>query len=665
MIIGIAFIGFLILSLCAVLFRNLIFVHEFIYAGCMFVTLILVIDGICHIGIKDISTIVLPFGLPWLNAHFCLDSISIFFLIALNIPMALASLFGIGYGGHVPYSSRVTPLFPLFLFGMNCVLVADDVFVFLVSWEFMSLTSWLLILSNHTNLETRKAALIYIVMATFGTFCLLSAFGLMMTADNGDYSFFTMKTIHLSSITGVLVVLLTLLGTGSKAGLIPLHAWLPLAHPAVPSHISALMSGVMTNVAIYGVIRILYDLHGNVDWQCGFIIMALGAITAALGIFYAIMQRDLKTILAYSTIENVGIIFIAIGLTLAFRDYGKDSLSTLSLVAALYHVINHALCKSLLFFGSGAVLYATGERDLDKLGGLLKRMPITGLTFLIGSCAISTLPPLNCFVSEWLIFQSLFNAPTVDHWAMRFGVPVIIIAMALASALTAVCFVRAFGIVFLGRPRSHEARHAIEVPISMRIAMIILTFLCLCLGLIPLTMTREIASIIEPMVHFKLFISGLGWPWLSLINITSGSYSATIILMIELILIGITIFIIRYFGIGKIRRAPAWDCGHNEDICNSQYSSDSFSQPLRRIFGSIIFRAREEIEMPQPGELISSKFSVSMIDPIWKYLYLNIMKTIDAIADRVNIIQFMTVRNYLLLMFITLVLLLLVVALRQ
>lgn len=667
MIIGSALCALLLLGLCAILLNRFARVHELIYAGCLVVSTVLAVDGIFHIamaGQEEIPSTVLPFGLPWMRAHFRLDSLSSFFLVAINLPAALASLFGIGYGSHVPHAARVTPLFPLFLFGMNGVLIADDAFVFLVSWEFMSLSSWLLVLSDHTNAEARRAAMVYLVMAVFGTFCLLPAFGLL-AGPSGGYTFAAMRSAHLSTLAGGVVVLLALLGAGSKAGLVPLHAWLPLAHPAAPSHVSALMSGVMTKVAIYGLIRILYDLRGDVGWQWGFVLMVTGAVSAALGVLYALMQRDLKTLLAYSTVENVGIVFIALGLALAFRDHGEIILSALCMVAALYHVVNHALFKTLLFLGSGAILRATGERNLDRLGGLLNRMPVTGACFLIGACAISALPPLNGFVSEWLVFQGLFKGPTVAHWAMRFGVPVVGVAMALAAAFAASCFVRAFGIAFLGRPRSPEAKAATDAPLSMQLAMAIPAFLCFCLGVIPVTVTTGIAAAVEPLVGIKLPTALLGWPWLSPVSLTAGSYSATMVLLTGAALMVTTLLVVRYFGSARIRRSPIWDCGHPEDIVNAQYSADSFAQPLRRVFGSVVFRAKEEVEMPPPGETAPARFTLSLIDPVWDGLYLRIVKLVDLIADKVNMLQFLTVRRYLLMMFLTLVLMLLVVAVRQ
>jgi formate hydrogenlyase subunit 3/multisubunit Na+/H+ antiporter MnhD subunit len=667
MIIGSAMIFLLGLGIAAVAGRRLAAIHMFVNACCCAVTLVLTTDAATYLmgaAQGHIPTAVLPFGLPWMSAHFRLDSLSAFFLMAINIPAALASLYAIGYSHHLPDPGRVTPLFPLFLFGMNGVLVADDAFVFLVAWEFMSLSSWLLVLSDHKSDQARHAASVYLIMAAFGTFCLLAAFGLM-AGTGGTYDFATIRAHHAAGTAAAAVVLLALLGAGSKAGLVPLHAWLPLAHPAAPSHVSALMSGVMTKVALYGLIRILFDLCPAVGWEWGFVMMVAGGLTAVLGIFYALMQRDLKTLLAYSTVENIGVVVIALGLAAAFRDHGETELAALALVAALYHILNHSLFKSLLFMGAGAVIAATGQRDLDKLGGLFNRMPVTGLCFLVGACAISALPPLNGFVSEWLVFQALFHGPTVAHWAMRFGVPVVGVMMALAAAFAASCFVRAFGVAFLGRPRTDAARIAEDAPLTMQVAMALPALFCLVLGIFPVMVSTGIASVVEPLIKVKLPSAILGWPWLSPVSATAGSYSATMVMLTGIALAITTILVVHHFGTRKLRRAPAWDCGHPEELPNAQYSADSFSQPARRVFGATVFSARETVEMPPPGDISPARFSVRMVDPVWDGLYQGIIRTVQWLADRVDRLQFLTVRQYLLMMFWTLVLLLLVVALRS
>ena len=358
----------------------------------------------------------MPIGLPWLGAHFRLDALASFFLVVVNLGGAAASLYGLGYGHHEPAPHRVLPFFPAFLAGMNLVVLADDAFSYLLCWEFMSLASWALVMAHHRETGNAKAGYVYLVMASFGTLALLLAFGLL-AGPAGDYGFAAIRAAQHTPYVATLVLILMLLGAGSKAGLVPLHVWLPLAHPAAPSHVSALMSGVMTKVAIYGFIRVVFDLLGPPTWSASVIVLFLGGITAVMGILYAMMEKDLKRLLAYSTIENVGIIFVSLGLALAFQANGLKLAAALAFTAALFHVLNHSFFKSLLFFGAGAVLTSTGERDMDKLGGLIHRMPLTSFVFLVGCVAISALPPFNGFVSEWLIFQAVLQSPELPQWA--------------------------------------------------------------------------------------------------------------------------------------------------------------------------------------------------------------------------------------------------------
>ncbi|MGH6929503.1 MAG: proton-conducting transporter membrane subunit, partial [Dongiaceae bacterium] len=424
-------------------------------------------------------TLVLPIGLPSLEAgyrletHFRLDSLSAFFLLVVGLAGPAVSLFAIGYGHHEPEPARVLTFYPLFLAGMVLVPIADDAFAFLVAWEFMSLASWFLVLASHRQDEARRAAYVYLVMASMGTAALLLAFGLL-SGIAGDYRFAAIRGGQVSNLSAALVVVLTLVGAGSKAGLVPLHAWLPLAHPAAPSHVSALMSGAMTKIALYAIIRILFELVGPVGWWVGTLLLVVGAASAVMGVLYGLFQRDLKTLLAYSTVENVGIIAIGLGLALLFRADGKPVLAALALTAALFHCVSHALLKSLLFCGAGAVLSATGLRDIEKLGALIHRMPVTAVAFLIGAAGLSALPPLNGFVSEWLTFQAILAGAQLDLWALKFGIAVIGALLALTAALAAALFVRAYGIVFLGRPRSAEASRASEGLPTMRTALVLL-----------------------------------------------------------------------------------------------------------------------------------------------------------------------------------------------
>ena len=305
------------------------------------------------------QTISLPIGLPWLGAHFRLDPLAAAFLIVVNLGGATASLYGLGYGRHEDEPARVLPFFPAFLAGMNLVVLADDAFTFLLTWEFMSLTSWALVMAHHRQPGNARAGYIYLLMASLGTLSLLLGFGLL-AGPAGSYAFDAIRDTQLSPALASAVLALTLLGAGSKAGLVPLHVWLPLAHPAAPSHVSALMSGVMTKVAVYGFVRIVFDLMGPPTWWSGAVVLLFGGASAVLGVLHALMEHDLKRLLAYHTVENIGIIFIGLGLALAFAANDMRGAAALAMTAALFHVFNHSVFKSLLFFGSGAVLTLDG-----------------------------------------------------------------------------------------------------------------------------------------------------------------------------------------------------------------------------------------------------------------------------------------------------------------
>jgi len=659
--------GLLATGLVAPVFARAMFAHRLIYGLSFALAAVSAVTVIVHMLAPPSgpATLVLPIGLPWVKAHFRIDQLSAFFLLVVNLLGAAASWFAWLYGRHEAEPQRVLPFYPLFLAGMGLVAVADDAFVFLVAWEFMSLTSWLLVLATHRNPDTPRAAYLYIVMASAGTIALLLAFGLLAGAD-GDYSFAAIRARHLSPTLAAGVLFLTLLGAGSKAGLVPLHVWLPLAHPAAPSHVSALMSGVMTKIAIYGMVRILFDLAAQPQWWWGVVVLTLGGITALLGVLYALMEHDLKRLLAYHTVENIGIIVIGLGLALAFRANRLDALAALALTAALFHVLNHALFKSLLFLGAGAVQTATGERDMERMGGLIHRMPTTAFAFLVGSAAISALPPFNGFVSEWLTFQAIIEGSLLPQWLLKFAVPVVGAMLALAAALAAVCFVKVFGIVFLGRPRSEAAAEAREVGAAMLTPMVVLAGLCVAIGVLPagvLALLRPTVAALVPGGPTPL--AGTSWLMLVPLGPERSSYSGLIVLAAVTLLAGTLVFCIHRLASDKLRRSAAWDCGFVDPRPETQYTASSFAQPIRRIFGSVAFAARERIDMPAPGDPRPARFEVTMRDPAWDGIYAPIARAVLVLADRINVTQFLTVRRYLSLMFAALVLLLLVVALTQ
>ncbi|HEX6118945.1 MAG TPA: hydrogenase 4 subunit B [Dongiaceae bacterium] len=607
-----------------------------------------------------VAEVVLPLGLPWLGAHFRLDALSTLFLIVVNLGGAAASLYGIGYGRHETAPARVLPFFPAFLATMNLVVMADDAFSFLLSWEFMSLVSWALVMAHHREPENTRAGYIYLIVASFGTLCLMFAFGLM-AGSAGDDGFAEIRAVAPTSGLAALILVLALLGAGSKAGLVPLHVWLPLAHPAAPSHVSALMSGVMTKVAVYGFIRIVFDLLGPPAWWWSMVLLFFGSISALIGILSALMQQDLKRLLAFSTIENIGIIFIGLGLALGFGANAMEWAAALALTAALFHVFNHALFKSLLFLGAGAVLNATGLRDLDKMGGLIHRMPMTAFTFLAGAVAISALPPLNGFVSEWLTFQAVLVSPELPQWGLKVLVPTAGAIMALSAALVAACFVKVFGIAFLGRPRSMVVAAAKEVDRFSLAAMLGFVVLCLLAGLLPGLVIDAIAPAAEMLVGARLPVQA-HVPWLSIVPVadTRSSYNGLLVFAFIAASTSIAVVLIHRFASHALRRSAPWDCGFPDPNPATQYTGGSVAQPIRRVFGSLLFLAREQVEMPPPGDTGAARFRVEMRDLIWEIGYAPIAGAVGFAADRLNRMQFLTIRRYLSLVFLALIGLLLV-----
>lgn len=604
----------------------------------------------------------LPLGVPWIGAHFRMDALSSFFIAVVDLGAAVSSFYAIGYGRHEREPLRVLPFYPAFLAGMNLVLLAGDAFTFLVSWEFMSLSSWALVMAHHRDPGNLRAGYIYLLMASFGTLCLLLAFGLM-AGPAGGYTFETIRSAHYSGWIAALVLALVLLGAGSKAGLVPLHVWLPLAHPAAPTHVSALMSGVMTKVAVYAFIRVVFDLLGEPSWWSSMVVLALGGVTAVLGVLYALMQRDLKRLLAYSTVENIGIIYIGLGLALAFRANGAAAGAALALTAVLLHVLNHSLFKSLLFFGSGAVLGATGERDMERLGGLIHRLPVTAFAFLVGSVAISALPPLNGFVSEWITFQAILLSPDLPQWGLKFMIPAVGALLALSAALAAACFVRGYGITFLGRARSPVAERARETDRFSQGAMLLLALLCLLAGILPGILIDALAPVSQTLVGSRMPLQ-TDAPWLSIVPIAASrsSYNGLLVFLFIAASAWIAALVIHRFASHVVRRSPAWDCGYPDPSPLTQYSAGSFAQPIRRIYGATIFQARERIEMPAPGDIGPARFHVDLKDLVWDGLYAPIAGIVNFIADRLNHLQFLTIRRYLSLVFIALIGLLLVLA---
>jgi hydrogenase-4 component B len=419
----------------------------------------------------------------------------------------------------------------------------------------------------------------------------------------------------------------------------------------------------MTKVAVYGSIRILFDLIGAPAWWWGMAVLVIGGITAVMGVLYALMQHDLKRLLAYHTVENIGIIYIGLGLALAFKANGMALPAALAATAALFHVLNHMLFKSLLFFGAGAVLSATGERNMEHLGGLIHRMPATAFLFLTGCVAISALPPLNGFVSEWMTFQAILQSPELPQWGLKFAVPAVGALLALSAALAAACFVKAFGVTFLGRPRTPVAAQAHETDRWSLSAMAVFAALCLLAGILPGFVIDALAPAVHDLAGGRLPAQA-SIPWLSIVPIVDSrsSYNGLLVFIFATLSGTLTAFVIHRVASNAVRRGPAWDCGYPDAGTATQYSAASFAQPIRRVFGTV-FAVREASDMPPPGDARPARLVVDLRDLIYDWFYAPVALGVTFAAERLNHLQFLTIRSYLSLVFVALVSLLAVIAL--
>lgn len=605
------------------------------------------IAGLLALLQGGVITAELPFGLPWLPWQVRLDALSGFFLFVIGIVSLAVGLYGPAYVRGFEHDRESLPALGgftgLFLVGMLLVVLADDAFLFMVAWEVMSLASYFLVAFHHEQAANRRAALLYLIMAQLSGLLILLGFGVLAAFGEG-FSFEAMRAAEPSTAWAGVAFVLAFVGFGMKAGLVPLHAWLPEAHPVAPSHVSALMSGVMLKVAVYGFIRFVFDLIGEVHWQWGVAVLAVGSVSALLGVLYALMQHDLKRLLAYHSVENIGIIFIGLGLSLLYLATGHTTLGVLALVAALYHTVNHALFKGLLFLGAGAILHSTHERDLEQMGGLLRRMPWTGLFFLVGCISISALPPFNGFVSEWLTFQSALQAWRLDSGVLRSLVPVAAAMLALTGALAAACFVKVYGVAFLGRARSRHVRRARPVPLGMRAGQGLLATMCLVLGVLPTPVIGLIRAVPEQILGAGLpRAAAHGWLWLTPVAAETASYSAPLVVAVLVVLTALTAWAWRRGAVRRVRRSDAWDCGFAPPTPRMQYTATAFAQPIRRVFG-LLFRIEEGVNRREDGTLA---YRLNVVDRAWELFYLPVVRAVESSARRVVRLQSGNVRIYL------------------
>ena len=607
------------------------------------------------------SIAALPLGLPDLPLHLCLDPLSAFFLILLGGASFGVSLFSAGYFRHM--AGKTLGLlcleYHLFLASMVLVLLADDAYMFMVAWETMALSSYFLVTTDHHIPDIRKAGYLYLLVAHVGAIAILLGFGVMQGGQGiGAYTFSAMRDAHLSAFWSSVVFLLALFGFGAKAGLLPLHVWLPEAHPAAPSPVSALMSGIMLKTAIYGILRVTFDLLANSQdgqqWWWGVLALALGLLTAVFGVMFAAVQGDMKRLLAYSSIENIGLLLVGIGLTIIFHVYGKDALAALSLTATLYHSLNHAFFKSLLFIGTGSILHATGERNMGRLGGLIHKMPWVAALMLVGVLAIAGLPPLNGFVSEWLLLQAFLLSPGLPNSYINMLIPVVAAVIALAAALAAYVMVKFYGIIFLGQPRERALEHAHDAGIWERIGLGWLVLGCLALGLAPVFVIQQLDLVTQTLVGQSLGNAASGWLFLTPVDTERASYSPIFFLLAVLGVMLVTAWVVHRFYHGRLRRGPAWDCGFPAQTPRMQDTAEGFGQPIRRIFEPFF---KIENELPTAFDT-HPRYHGRSDDRIWLFLYLPIKRITEKLSSWVSLLQHGRIHLYLSYTFVTLVVLL-------
>lgn len=597
----------------------------------------------------------LTIGLPDLPMHVRRDALASVFLFLLGMASAGISIFAAGYfrneRGTAP--GLLCLQYHVFLASMGFVLIADDAYAFMVAWETMALSSYFLVTTHHGLAEIRRAGFLYLLIAHLGAIAILLSFGVLQ-GGSWQFTFDAMRDARLDPQWATAAFLLALFGFGAKAGLVPLHVWLPEAHPAAPSPVSALMSGVMLKTAIYGVLRVTFDLLGSLQWWWGLVPLAFGLFSALYGVVFAAAQTDMKRLLAWSSIENVGIIFTGIGLAIVFLGLGMHTPGALAMIALLYHSVNHAFMKSLLFLGTGTVLHATGERNLGRLGGLIRRMPwVAGLT-LIGALALAGLPPLNGFVSEWLLLQAFLFAHEVPRAFVNMLLPMGTAMVALAAALAAYVMVKFFGVIFLGLPREKSLAGAHDAGLLEKIGLGWLALVCVALGLLPPYVVNALNSVSDQLIGARLAMPSASWWLLAPVPTRQASYSPQVFFVALLAVTLLTIVAVRVLYHGRVRIGRPWDCGFGPLNARMQDTAEGFGQPIRHIFQPFFKMDRD---LPSPFDR-SPRYRVSVVDRIWSAVYEPIGPIVQRIADAFAWLQQGRIATYLLYSFVTLLVLL-------
>ncbi len=629
---------------------------------CMAAALIGIVAAIFRILADTSLTAVTIFQsrIPSLFLEIKIDHLSAFFVLCLSALVLCVSIYSVGYNAQY-YQKRnvgyLNFLYALFIMAMLLVIISGNAIFFYLAWEAMSLVSYFLVIFESEHEENRRAGRLYIIMTHLGTAFLLIGF-MIMFAYTQSFDMFS-SSEGIPETARNLMYICFLIGFGTKAGVIPLHIWLPYAHPAAPSNVSALMSGFMIKTAIYGLIRfVLCYLQVQQVWW-GAVILAIGVISAVLGVAYALMEHNIKKLLAFHSVENIGIILIGLGVSFIAAAQNNGFLSGLALVAALLHTFNHALFKGGLFLGAGSLQFATHTKDIEKLGGLIHKMPVTAVLVLCFSLAISAIVPFNGFISEWLTYQALFLNINQGMAGLNILSILSIAALALSGALAAACFVKLFGISFLGLPRSEHAQKAREVPLMMNLGMGILATLCLSIGIFPatfVTLTDRVAgSIMGSSVSGTLqsgFLAATVPLAVSGNSIAPAEVLAALAVIILLALLMLRIF----FGKAQGRKYKTWDCGFENVNARMQYSATGFSKPIRIVL-SILYRPGRKVIIEE-GD--SDYFPKSVKYQVWteaifeKYLYNPLIRGLKGGSERIiNLLQTGSVHVYLLYIFIS------------
>ena len=601
------------------------------------------------------QTATLPIGLPDMPMHLRLDALSAFFLVLIGMTAAGVSIYSAGYfrAGEGAAPGLMCLQYHVFLASMAMVVLSDDAFAFMVSWETMALASYFLVTTQHRVPEIRSAGFLYLLLAHVGAISLLLCFGVLQ-GGSWQFTFDAMRQATLSPAWASVAFGLALFGFGAKAGLVPLHVWLPEAHPAAPSPVSALMSGVMLKTAVYGLIRVSLDLIHTPQWAWGVAVLALGAFTGLFGAIFAAVQTDMKRLLAYSSIENIGLIFTGFGLTLLFRALGQNTFAALALAGTLYHALNHAQFKSLLFLATGSVLHATGQRNLGRLGGLIHRMPWVAGFALLGTLAMAGLPPLNGFVSEWLLLQAYLFTPSLPQGMVNMLVPIGAAAFALAVALAAYVLVKFYGVIFLGRARETALERAHDAGWLERCGLAWLALACAVLGLFPVVVLSALDRVNIELLGTSLGNRITSW-WALVPTSTARAVYSPLAFAIGIAVAVLAAFLlVRGFYHGRVRESAPWNCGFPDPSARMQDTAEGFGQPIRRIFAPF-FRIRRQLPAPLDP---APRYALDLADRWWDWIYRPISDAVRASANRIGVLQQGSIALYLLYSFVTLVALL-------